>query len=191
MHFFFLICFPSFLRGRLALQEYHQYLRQGCSNDNDKQLLVPSASSARNRSSGILLQRIYGHVSHNAGSEALVASSTMPPDIYDNSVECQCGQASAQLFDSAGVRGICILFHYVLTYFVLFCLWVFFHSLHFYVWGHFLLTTRSVLTERQLTNQGRVDVQLFPPFNLSGSPAESSVIKSILRSSILGVETSW
>ena len=94
-------------------------------------------------------------------------------------------------FDSAGVRGICILFHYVLTNFVLFCLWVFFHSLHFMFGGIFSLTTRSVLTERQLTNQGRVDVQLFPPFNLSGSPAESSVIKSILRSSILGVETSW
>ena len=92
-------------------------MRQGCSNDNDRLLLVPSASSARKRSSGILLYEVYGHVSLYAGSETLVASSTMPPvTVWNASV----ARPLLSFVDSAGVRGICILFHFFRKDFVLF-----------------------------------------------------------------------
>ena len=56
---------------------------------------------------GFCFSAAYGHVSPNAGSETLVASSTMPPvTVWNASV----ARPLLSFVDSAGVRGICILF---------------------------------------------------------------------------------
>ena len=68
---------------------------------------------------GFCFSAAYGHVSPNAGSETLVASSTMPPvTVWNASV----ARPLLSFVDSAGVRGICILFQsFEKIFFFTFC----------------------------------------------------------------------